>query len=579
MADTSYIARRGEIQTYFDRTAVEAWKRFATQAPLGRIRATVREGRARMRALMLSALPADLSGWRILDAGCGTGAMSLELTRRGADVVGIDLAPEIIRFAQETWPADHGTGSVDLPCRRHAVGRPSGSSTPSSRWTRSSTTSRPTPPPRSPRLPRARASRIVFTFAPRTPALAAMHTMGRLFPRSDRAPSIVPTRPEDIASRLAGKLAVGVGWLARRPHRARVARLLHVADDGARPAMMIGGKRLAKGWIKVGTRFLPFADAASEGLPLGRLIRLSLFQVTVGMAMVLLTGTLNRVMIVELGVPASVVAFMVALPIVFAPLRALVGHRSDTYRSFLGWRRVPFIWMGTMLQFGGFAIMPFALLVLTGQGATTVPYAGEIGAALAFLLVGAGLHTTQTAGLALACDLAPEQSRPRVVALLYVMLLVGMLISALVLSALLADFSHLRLIQVVQGAAVITMALNLIALWKQEGRNPATTSHDRARPSFKESWATISGSPRARAPADRGGARHGRLLDAGRAAGALWRPGAASGRRRHDRADGDDGGWHDLRPGACRACAWRAASTPAGWPPSACWSACPPSPS
>jgi BCD family chlorophyll transporter-like MFS transporter len=257
------------------------------------------------------------------------------------------------------------------------------------------------------------------------------------------------------------------------------------------------GNRIASQWSKVGTRFLPFADAASEGLTLSRLLRLSLFQVSVGMAMVLLTGTLNRVMIVELGVPASVVAFMVALPIVFAPVRALIGHRSDTHRSYLGWRRVPYIWMGTMLQFGGFAIMPFALLVLTGQGMAATPYAGEIGAALAFLLVGAGLHTTQTAGLALACDLAPEQSRPRVVALLYVMLLVGMLVSALVFSALLADFSHVKLIQVVQGAAVITVALNLIALWKQEGRNPARTAHDRVRPAFREAFAIFARSPRA----------------------------------------------------------------------------------
>lgn len=262
--------------------------------------------------------------------------------------------------------------------------------------------------------------------------------------------------------------------------------------------MSFRGSRIASAWTKVGTRFLPFADAASDDLPLSRLIRLSLFQVSVGMSMVLLTGTLNRVMIVELGVPASVVAVMVALPIVFAPVRALIGHRSDTYRSFLGWRRVPFIWIGTMLQFGGFAIMPFALLVLTGQGAASVPYAGEVGAALAFLLVGAGLHTTQTAGLALACDLAPEKDRPRVVALLYVMLLVGMLLSALVFSALLADFSHLRLIQVVQGAALITMVFNLVALWKQEGRNPARTDPDRARASFGDTIAMFSQSTRAR---------------------------------------------------------------------------------
>jgi len=249
--------------------------------------------------------------------------------------------------------------------------------------------------------------------------------------------------------------------------------------------------------MRVGARFLPFADAATPELPLGRLVRLSLFQVSVGMAAVLLTGTLNRVMIVELGVPASIVALMVALPILFAPVRALIGHRSDTYRSHLGWRRVPFIWMGTLLQFGGFAIMPFALLVLSGGGEAALPFAGEIGAALAFLLVGAGLHTTQTAGLALACDLSTEESRPRVVALLYVMLLLGMLLSALVFSVALSDYSHVLLIQVVQGAALVTVALNLVALWKQEARDPAATSFDRRRPAFREAWRALSSSSQA----------------------------------------------------------------------------------
>ncbi len=112
-------------------------------------------------------------------------------------------------------------------------------------------------------------------------------------------------------------------------------------------------------------------------------------------------------MIVELGVPAWLVALMVALPLVFAPFRALIGFKSDTHRSVLGWRRVPYIWIGTLLQFGGLAIMPFALLVLSGD--THGPaWIGQAAAALAFLLVGAGMHTTQTAGLALATDLAPR---------------------------------------------------------------------------------------------------------------------------------------------------------------------------
>ncbi|MFW5680941.1 MAG: BCD family MFS transporter [Pseudomonadota bacterium] len=243
-------------------------------------------------------------------------------------------------------------------------------------------------------------------------------------------------------------------------------------------------------WSRMVQRLLPFADAATHDLPLPRLLRLSLFQVSVGLAAALLTGTLNRVMIVEMGVPSALVALMVSLPLVFAPLRALIGFRSDTHRSKLGWRRVPYIWMGTLLQFGGLAIMPFALIVLSGDTHGPAIF-GHLGAGLAFLLVGAGLHTTQTAGLALATDLAPEHARPRVVALLYVVLLVGMFGSAVVLGVLLAEFSQLRLIEVIQGAAVVTLLLNLVALWKQEARDPRRTADDVERPRFAEAWARI----------------------------------------------------------------------------------------
>jgi BCD family chlorophyll transporter-like MFS transporter len=212
-----------------------------------------------------------------------------------------------------------------------------------------------------------------------------------------------------------------------------------------------------------------------------------MFQLSVGMALVLLNGTLNRVMILELGVPTALVAAMVSLPVIFAPLRALIGFRSDTHRSVLGWRRVPYIWFGSLLQFGGLAIMPFALIVLSGDANGPI-WVGYAASALAFLLVGAGLHTTQTAGLALATDLAPESARPRVVAFLYVMLLVGMVASALFFAEVLADFSQLRLIKLIQGAAVVTMILNVIALWKQEPRNPALTSPDLPRPTFSASW-------------------------------------------------------------------------------------------
>lgn len=244
---------------------------------------------------------------------------------------------------------------------------------------------------------------------------------------------------------------------------------------------------LARGWMRIGPQFLPFADAASTTLPFSRLMRLSLFQVTVGMAAVLLTGTLNRVMIVELNVPAWLVGLMVSIPLVFAPFRALIGFRSDNHRSYLGWRRTPFIWFGSLLQFGGLAIMPFALIVLSGD-THGPPAIGQLGAALAFLLVGIGMHTTQTAGLALATDLAPPDLRPRVVALMYVMLLVGMVVTSVVFGLLLENFSQIRLIQVIQGAGLLTIVLNGAALWKQEVRNTARTSPGLPPADFYRSW-------------------------------------------------------------------------------------------
>ena len=238
---------------------------------------------------------------------------------------------------------------------------------------------------------------------------------------------------------------------------------------------------------------LPFSDAASDELPLMQLLRLSLFQVSVGMAGVMLLGTLNRVMIVELTVPATIVAIMIALPVLSAPFRALLGFKSDHHRSAIGWKRIPYLWFGTLWQFGGLAVMPSALLVLGGNTVHDVPFAGEVLAGLAFLMTGLGMHMTQTAGLALAADRATDETRPRVVALLYVSYLAGMAISAIVIGWLLRDFNDLLLIQVVQGTAVVTITLNVIALWKQERVRPMTREEREApAPSFRDAWADLA---------------------------------------------------------------------------------------
>ena len=249
-------------------------------------------------------------------------------------------------------------------------------------------------------------------------------------------------------------------------------------------------------WLTAyGTRFMPFADAASPELPMARLLRLSLFQVVIGMVTALLVGTLNRVMIVELQVPAWWVALAVAIPMVFAPLRTLIGYRSDTHPSALGLRRIPYLWMGTLLLFGGLSIMPFALLLLSEAEHANL-WLGQLGAGLAFVLVGAGIQVTQTAGMALAHDLATEEKRPRVVALLYSMLLLGMIGSSAVFGLVLDHFSPQKLIQVVQGCALLVANLNQASLWKQEARQAKRGRREAG--GFASSWRELMAQPQMR---------------------------------------------------------------------------------
>jgi BCD family chlorophyll transporter-like MFS transporter len=248
--------------------------------------------------------------------------------------------------------------------------------------------------------------------------------------------------------------------------------------------------------VAFANQHLPFADAASAELPLARLLRLSLFQLAIGMTTALLVGTLNRVMIVELGVPAWWVALSVGLPLLFAPARAFIGYRSDTHPSALGLRRLPYLWMGSLLMFAGLAMMPFGLLLLSDPPDLGGLWLGRFGAALSFLLVGAGIQVTQTAGLALATDVAPADKRPRVVALLYAMFLLGLMLGSALLAWLLHDFSPRRLIQVVQGAAVMVIVLNLVSLWKQEARS--VRRGQREHGGFSRSWGRLMAVPRMR---------------------------------------------------------------------------------
>ncbi|MDX2264182.1 MAG: magnesium protoporphyrin IX methyltransferase [Hyphomicrobiales bacterium] len=219
MPTITYLDRREQLETYFDRTAVDAWAKLTSDAPVSGVRATVRAGRDRMRETLLSWLPADLRGAKLLDAGCGTGALAVEAAMRGAHVAAIDLSPTLIALAQSRAPRDI-PGRVEFMAGDMldpAIGRVDYVVAMDSLIHY-----------RAKDVVRAlsklagRANRsILFTFAPRTPLLTVMHAAGRLFPRADRAPAIEPVREKSLRRRIAAEPALA-GW--------RIARTVRIAS-------------------------------------------------------------------------------------------------------------------------------------------------------------------------------------------------------------------------------------------------------------------------------------------------------------------------------------------------------------
>jgi magnesium-protoporphyrin O-methyltransferase len=217
MPTASFQSRRGELLQYFDRTALRAWERLTSDAPVSGIRATVRAGRDAMRATLLSWLPPDLSGRRLLDAGCGTGALAVEAAKRGAEVVAVDISPGLIALARERVGQAPGAGRVTFlvgDLSDPALGRfDHVVAMDSLIHYRPEDTARVL----AGLAPRVDGS-LLFTFAPRTPLLTAMHAVGRLFPRGDRAPSIVPVAEAHLRRLIAAERALD-GATPGRTHR------------------------------------------------------------------------------------------------------------------------------------------------------------------------------------------------------------------------------------------------------------------------------------------------------------------------------------------------------------------------
>ena len=202
------------------------------------------------------------------------------------------------------------------------------------------------------------------------------------------------------------------------------------------------------------------------------LFRLSLFQFGLGFAVVVFNGALNRVLISEEGIPAGIVGWLLSLGLFVAPVRALMGFRSDKEKKTYGFRRLPYIWYGMMMVFCALASAPFSLLLLSKSsaiGQDHTPFGMAIVACtIIFLVYALGVHISQTGYLALVTDLTPKHERSRAVAFLWMMLILGQIISSLILSVWLIDFSPFKLVQVMQASSIVFVVLAIAAIWKQD---------------------------------------------------------------------------------------------------------------
>lgn len=212
MAAASYERRRGELEEYFDRTAAKAWERLTSDAPVGRIRATVRAGRQRMQQTLLGYLPKDLSGQRVLDAGCGTGTLSLALARRGAHVIAVDISPTLVDLAKKRTECEIGSGSVEFHVADMLEPRLGAFD-----WVVALDSLIHYAPAQLHALIGHLCSRtrqgVAVTFAPKTPLLSAMHVVGKLFPRGNRSPDIRPISQRALEKHVEESLD---GWAVGR---------------------------------------------------------------------------------------------------------------------------------------------------------------------------------------------------------------------------------------------------------------------------------------------------------------------------------------------------------------------------
>ena len=184
----TYLAKRARLENYFNEVSSDAWDKLTSNEPVSFVRQLVREGREKMQLAIMEKLPKDLTGLRVLDAGCGTGALSRMLDERGAEVVGVDISDKLIEVAKnrsgpnsniEYFSGDmkeESFGNFDYIIAMDSLIHYSTEDVISSIADYSN---------------RANNS-VLFTVIPSTFALRTKLRLGKYFPKSERSPEIVP---------------------------------------------------------------------------------------------------------------------------------------------------------------------------------------------------------------------------------------------------------------------------------------------------------------------------------------------------------------------------------------------------
>ncbi len=219
-------------------------------------------------------------------------------------------------------------------------------------------------------------------------------------------------------------------------------------------------------------------------------IRLGLLHVAVAISFVAINGVLNRIMIFDLGILATVVAGLIVLPYVFSPTQVWLGQYSDTHPLF-GYRRTPYIIAGILLTMAGMVLTPFAALLLADSF-----WWGLLLGVVAFGSWGMGYNLAVVSYLSLASDLSEENQRSRTIAVMWFMMILSIIICAIVLGRLLEPYSEAQLIRVFGYAALVALGLAALGLVGLEPRH--TVQEIQSRESQREALAAVMENPQAR---------------------------------------------------------------------------------